>query len=325
LYITIDSLSRDSEGKNMSQDGILVVGSANMDLVVRVDRFPTPGETIFGTSFNMYPGGKGANQAVCCAKLGQKVRFVGKIGNDPLGERLIASMKQGGVLLDSVMRDPTESTGTALITVDAKGQNEIVVVPGSNMKLLPADIETAGECFGEARVVLLQLEIPLETVVRAAELAHEAHAIVILNPAPARQLPVALFQRVDFLTPNESEAQLLTGIPVTRRASAEAAAKKLVNQGVKNVLMTLGPEGCLLVNADRTQLFPACRVRPLDTTAAGDAFSGALAYALSRNEDLDSAIGFANAVAGYSVTKHGAQSSMPTMEEVEQFRQHLVS
>jgi ribokinase len=309
----------------MSRDGILVVGSANMDLVVRVERFPLAGETIFGTSFKMYPGGKGANQAVCSAKLGQKVRFVGKMGNDPLAERLVASMEQGGVLLDSVVRDPVESTGTALITVDAKGQNEIVVVPGSNMRLLPADIESVRECFSEARIVLLQMEIPLETVVRVAEIAHQVQAIVILNPAPARPLPAELLRQVDYLTPNESEAELLTGIPITRRTSAEAAAKKLVNQGVKNVLMTLGPEGCLLVNAERTQLFPACRVRPVDTTAAGDAFNGALAYALSRNEDLDSAIEFANAVAGYSVTKHGAQSSMPTMAEVEQFRQHLVS
>ncbi len=309
----------------MSRDAVLVVGSANMDLVVRVQRFPLQGETIFGTGFKMFPGGKGANQAVCCAKLGQKVQFVGKMGNDLFRERLSASMGRDGVLLDSLIVDPTEPTGTALITVDKSGQNEIVVVSGSNMKLHPSDVESVRALFSAASVVLLQLEIPLETVMRAAEIAHEQHALVILNPAPACQLPTVLLRLVDYLTPNESEAQLLTGIPVTRRASAEAAARKLVDQGVKNVLLTLGPEGCLLVNAERTQLFPACLVKPVDTTAAGDAFNGALAFALSRDEDLDIAIGFANAVAGYSVTKHGAQSSMPTMAEVEQFKQHLVS
>ena len=307
----------------MVRDGVLVVGSANMDLVVRVERFPLPGETIFGTDFKMFPGGKGANQAVCCAKLGQKVRFVGKMGDDLIRERLSASLEQAGVIIDSLIVDPVEPTGTALITVDKNGQNEIVVVSGSNMKLRPADVDGVHDVFGSAAVVLLQLEIPLETVVRAAELAHEQQALLILNPAPACSLPASLLRLVDYLTPNESEAQMLTGIPVTRRSSAEAAAKKLVDQGVKNVLLTLGPEGCLLVNSSRAELFPACRVRPVDTTAAGDAFNGALAFALSRNEELDQAVRFANAVAGYSVTKLGAQRSMPTLTEVEQFMQQL--
>jgi ribokinase len=309
----------------MVRQEILVVGSANMDLVVRVERFPVPGETTFGTSFKMFPGGKGANQAVCAAKLGQKVRFVGKMGSDTLGDRLFASMKQDGVLLDSVIKDPAESTGTALITVDKKGQNTIVVVSGSNMKFTPADLETARGLFSKATVLLVQLETPLETVTRAVELAHAEKATVILNPAPARPLPASLLRLVDFLTPNESEVQLLTGIPVTRRASAEAAARKLVDQGVKNVLMTLGPEGCLLVNSTRADLFPARRVRSVDTTAAGDAFNGALAYSLSKKEELDSAIAFANTVAGYSVTKHGAQSSMPTMAEIEEFTRQFSS
>lgn len=308
----------------MSRDGVLVVGSANMDLVVRVERFPLPGETLFGTGFKTFPGGKGANQAVCCAKLGQKVQFVGRMGNDFFRDRLCASMRQDGVMLDSLTVDSTEPTGTALITVDRNGQNEILVVSGSNMKLRPQDVDGVHDLFGSAAVVLVQLEIPLETVIRTAELAHEQQALLILNPAPACSLPPSLLRLVDYLTPNESEAQMLTGIPVTRRSSAEAAAKKLVDQGVKNVLLTLGPEGCLLVNSSRTELFPACLVRPIDTTAAGDAFNGALAFALSRNEGLDQAIRFANTVAGYSVTKHGAQSSMPSMTEVEQFRQQLV-
>ena len=307
----------------MVRDGVLVVGSANMDLVVRVERFPLPGETIFGTDFKMFPGGKGANQAVCCAKLGQKVRFVGRMGDDLIRERLSASLEQAGVIIDSLIVDPVEPTGTALITVDKNGENEIVVVSGSNMKLRPADVDGVHDIFGSAAVVLLQLEIPLETVVRAAEHAHEKQALLILNPAPACSLPASLLRLVDYLTPNESEAQMLTGIPVTRRSSAEAAAKKLVDQGVKNVLLTLGPEGCLLVNSSRAELFPACRVRPVDTTAAGDAFNGALAFALSRNEELDQAVRFANAVAGYSVTKLGAQRSMPTLTEVEQFMQQL--
>lgn len=267
----------------------------------------------------MFPGGKGANQAVCAAKLGQKVHFVGKMGNDPFRERLLASMGQDGVILDSVITDSAEPTGTALITVDEKGQNQIVVVPGSNMKLLPRDLENVRGLFAEVKVVLVQLEIPLETVTRAAELGHQEHAIVILNPAPACRLPEALLRLVDYLTPNESEARLLTGIPVDRRVSAEAAARKLVDQGVKNVILTLGPEGCLLVNAGRAELFPARRVRPVDTTAAGDAFNGALAFSLSRDDEVDRAIGLANTVAGFSVTKHGAQSSMPTMPELQEF------
>ncbi len=173
----------------MSRDNVLVVGSANMDLVVRVERFPLPGETIFGTTFSMFPGGKGANQAVCCAKLGQEVHFVGKMGNDPLRERLLESMGRDGVLLDAVVVDPADATGTALIMVDEKGQNEIVVVPGSNMKLLPTDIDNVRLLFDTAGVLLLQLEIPLESVVHAAELAHDQGALVILNPAPARPLP----------------------------------------------------------------------------------------------------------------------------------------
>ncbi len=232
----------------MSRDGVLVVGSANMDLVVRVERFPLPGETLFGTGFKTFPGGKGANQAVCCAKLGQKVQFVGRMGNDFFRDRLCASMRQDGVMLDSLTVDSTEPTGTALITVDRNGQNEILVVSGSNMKLRPEDVDGVHDLFGSAAVVLVQLEIPLETVIRTAELAHEQQALLILNPAPACSLPPSLLRLVDYLTPNESEAQMLTGIPVTRRSSAEAAAKKLVDQGVKNVLLTLGPEGCLLVN-----------------------------------------------------------------------------
>jgi ribokinase len=298
---------------------VLVVGSANMDLVVRCERFPHPGETIFGSAFAMFPGGKGANQAVCCAKLGGVVDFLGRMGKDMFCERLSASMKRDGVCLDHLVIDSSEPTGTALITVDSTGQNEILVVSGSNMKLSPEDILAHRTVFADAAVVLVQLEIPIETVMQAAMLARENSALVVLNPAPACPLPENLFPMVDFITPNETEAELLTGIPVRDPDSAEQAARALLKRGVQNVIVTMGASGCLLVTPQQKRLFPAQRVQAVDTTAAGDAFNGSLAYALARQRTPEEAIPFANKVAAHSVTKLGAQSSMPTKKELEQF------
>ncbi|MEW6511951.1 MAG: ribokinase [Bacteroidota bacterium] len=303
----------------MDRNGVLVVGSANMDMVVKTRRFPEPGETVFGDHFGMFPGGKGANQAVCCAKLGGNVYFIGKMGNDILREKLARSMKSDGVRLEHVSVDPSESTGIAMITVDGRGQNEIVVVSGSNMKLLPADIDRETSIFSAAKIVLLQLEIPLRTVIRTAELARRRAVTVILNPAPARPLPGRLLKMVDYLTPNETELEQLSGLPVRGIRSVERAAQLLIRRGVKNVLVTLGPKGCLLVNDTATKLFPGRQVRAVDTTAAGDAFNGALAFSLASGESLMEAIPFANAVAAFSVTRMGAQSSMPTMRELESF------
>jgi ribokinase len=291
-----------------------------MDMVVTTRRFPAAGETVFGGRFGMFPGGKGANQAVCAAKLGGKVSFLGKMGKDVFREKLVGGMKRDGVRLEHLAIDSTASTGIALITVDNGGQNEIVVVSGSNMRLLPADIERRRAAIAAARIVLLQLEIPLPTVTRAAEIARAHGVTVILNPAPARRLPASLLRMVDYLTPNETEVGQLAGMPSTNRRSLERAAHVLLRRGVRNVLVTLGAHGCLHVHADGTRLFPARKVRPVDTTAAGDAFNGALAYALAAGTALDHAVPFANTVAALSVTRMGAQSSMPTMSELKTFR-----
>ena len=303
----------------MSRNGVLVVGSANMDMVVATARFPHPGETVFGGRFGMFPGGKGANQAVACAKLGMRTEFIAKMGNDVFRDTLMASMRRDGVRLKHVMFERGESTGIALITVDRKGQNEILVVSGSNMRLTPADLERHRALFHTVQVVLLQLEIPLPSVVRAAELARQSGAIVILNPAPARKLPKTLLKMIDFLTPNETETELLTGVRVHSTEGAGRGARALLRSGVKHVIVTLGNRGCLLATTTTTTVFPARRVKPVDTTAAGDAFNGALAYGLACGEDLRAAIPFANAVAAFAVTRMGAQSSMPTMKELRAF------
>jgi len=311
----MDRIEQSSPAKN----AILVVGSANIDLVVTAARFPRPGETVFGSKFGMFPGGKGANQAVCCAKLGARVNFLGKTGRDFFRDRLVWNMEREGVGLGHLLIDRQESTGIALITVGGSGQNEIIVIPGSNMKLSPADIEKRRKIFLSAGITLLQLEIPLETVKRAVSLAKKNGHLVILNPAPARKLPPSLLKLVDFLTPNETEAEILTGIHVGNLASAEKASLKLVSKGVKNVIVTLGEKGCLLARREGVKYFPALKVKAVDTTAAGDAFNGALAYSLSRNRDLNEAIRFANKVAAFSATRRGAQSSMPTLSEMKRF------
>lgn len=305
----------------MKRKGILVVGSANMDLVAKTRRFPEPGETVFGGEFGMFPGGKGANQAVCGAKLGGRVTFLGKTGKDVFGEKLALSMKKDGVGLRRLMTDPKESTGIALITVDGPGQNEIVVVSGSNMKLLPADIERQKSVFREIGVVLLQLEIPLPTVLRTVQMAHAQGVTVILNPAPARRLPRELLRMIDYLTPNETELAQLSGLDATGNGNVHRAAAVLLKAGVKNVVVTLGAKGCLLVNSGGPKFFPSYRVRPVDTTGAGDAFNGALAFSLASGKPLEKAVPFANAVAAFSVTRMGAQSSMPTWLEIRAFLQ----
>ncbi|MFO7448311.1 MAG: ribokinase [Ignavibacteriaceae bacterium] len=300
----------------MSKDGVLVVGSANMDLVITADRFPKPGETIFGKKFQMFPGGKGANQAVGSAKLGCKTFFIGKLGDDDFCQRLSQNMKKAGVELSHLLIDNNESTGTALISVDGEGQNEIIVISGSNMKLSPADIEDSKDIFRKVRVVLTQLEIPLETVIKAAELSKQSNTIFILNPAPAQKLPDNLLNLVDYLTPNEIELEVISGVRVTDQRSAEEAAKILLDKGVKNVIVTMGSKGSLLVNREKVKLFPANKVIPVDTTAAGDSFNGALAYSLCMGKGVDEAIKFSNKAASISVTRMGAQSSMPVIEEV---------
>lgn len=302
----------------MSRHSMLVIGSANMDMVVKSAHFPRAGETVLGYNFGMYPGGKGANQAVAAAKLGGDVLFIGKMGNDLFKERLVDSMTRDHVNLEHLFTDEDNSTGIALIMVDEKGENEIVVVSGSNMRLTPDDINSKQYLFPQVSVVLTQLEIPMETVETAAHLAKKSNGIFILNPAPAQKLPESLLKAVDYLTPNETELALIAERPVDDMDSVYKAARDVIKRGVRNLIVTLGDKGALWVNEKRQQLFPARKVeRVVDTTAAGDAFNGAFALSLAQGRSVDWAIQFANIVAAYSVTKMGAQSSMPLLGDID--------
>jgi len=275
-----------------------------------------PGETVFGGSFGMFPGGKGANQAVSAGKLGGHVTFVGRMGKDLFRGNLTASMRRDGVEMKEVIVDPKEPTGTALITVDGSGQNEIVVVSGSNMRLSSADIIRKRGLIKRSSILLVQLEVPVQTVARAALLAQKSGTTVILNPAPARPLPKSLLRRIDYLTPNKTELGQLTGRSGSSRGSVVRAARELLGEGVGNIVVTLGERGAMLVNRDGVHRFPAVRVKSIDSTAAGDAFNGAFAFALASGRHPHEAIQFANRVAGFSVTRMGAQSSMPRMRDL---------
>ena len=298
---------------------IVVVGSSNMDLVVKSPRIPAVGETILGEDFIMTPGGKGANQAVAAAKLGAEVYFVAKLGDDIFSEQSLANFTKEAVNTEYVTRTREAPSGVALITVDRAGDNVIVVAPGANRKLSPADVEKAQSAIASSGAVVAQLEVPLETVEYAARLANGAGVPFILDPAPAQQLGPELLEMVDVLTPNETEAQILTGIEVTDEDSARKAAGNLLERGVKAVILTMGSTGFLLASSDVSEFVPAIRVDAVDATAAGDAFTGSLAVGLARGKTLADAAFFANHVAALSVTKMGAQSSMPTAEEVESF------
>jgi ribokinase len=298
---------------------ITVVGSLNMDLVARAARIPQPGETIIGRDFHTLPGGKGANQAVAAARLGATVAMVGRVGGDAFARPLLDNLAAAGVDHTFVIQDSGAATGVALIVVDAAGQNSIVVASGANMRLSPADVEGAETAIAAADVLLLQLETSLETVTRAAQIAHARGVTVILNPAPAQPLPPALLSLVDLLVPNESETALLTGLPIDSRARVEAAAGALRASGVGAVILTLGERGALLAQAGGTQAFPAFTVTAVDTTAAGDAFMGGLAVALAEGQSLAESIRWGNAAGALAATQLGAQPSLPTRRAVEKF------
>src|ERR1700744_1594408 len=300
---------------------LLVVGSINLDLVASSRRIPLPGETVSGNTFNKFPGGKGANQAVAAGKLGAPVSMIGRIGNDAFGTQLRASLESAGVDTKAVEVAPT-SSGIALITTAEDGQNAIVVVPGANGELSPRELEKHLALIREAGIILAQLEIPLETIELLATIARRENVPLMLDPAPARALPASLLASVEWLTPNETETLTLLQRTTTELNSdhVEEAAQQLLKQGCRNVLLKLGERGCYVAlgSGERT-LVPAYRVKAVDTTAAGDAFNGAFATALLRGNDAVASVKYAAAVAAVSVTRHGAQPSMPTPDEVETF------
>ena len=305
----------------MKQDvpTIAVVGSSNMDLVVKSKRIPATGETILGGDFIMVPGGKGANQAVAAAKLGAQVFFIAKLGDDIFGLQSLNNFKKESVNTKYVLQTKDAPSGVALIMVDGEGNNVIVVAPGANHKLSPEDVKEAESDIASSGALVAQLEVPIETIEFAAGLANKSNVPFILDPAPAQKLSPELLNMVDVLTPNETEAQLLTGIEVKDQESADAAAKKLLEYGVKNVILTMGANGYLSAGKEGTEFVPARKVTAVDSTAAGDAFTGSLAVGLAQGQTLSEAALFANNVAAVSVTRMGAQPSMPTVEEIDRF------
>ena len=303
--------------KTKAKPRILVIGSSNTDMIIKLDRIPQPGETILGGEFVTAAGGKGANQAVAAARASGDVTFIARVGRDMFGEKAVAGFVQDGIHVQYVTRDPAAPSGVALIFVAKDGENTIAVASGANRLLSTADVKKAKRCIAGARAVVMQLETPLATVQAAAELASRAKVPVILNPAPARVLPDKLLKLVSILTPNESEAELLTGIAVTGEATAVQAADKLRARGVETVILTLGARGAFVATASTRQLVSGFRVKAVDSTAAGDVFNGALAVSLGEGRPLLEAVRFANAAAAISVTRLGAQPSAPTRNEIE--------
>jgi ribokinase len=295
---------------------ILVVGSINMDLVVRANHFPAPGETIQGSELATYPGGKGANQAVAAARQGIPTAILGCVGQDAHGDQLIQNLRQNHVDTALVRRDEA-ATGSAIIIVDSQGQNSIVVSPGANGKLGAEDVQAVSDT--RPKMLILQLEIPLESILRASALAKAQDTQVLLNPAPARPLPDALLSETDYLLPNEGELSQLSGRSVHDLASAESAARVLLDRGAKTIIVTLGPSGSLIVTQEAASHIPAYEVQVVDTTAAGDAFIGGFAAARLRGLSLEEAAAYGNACGALAASKPGAQPSLPTREEVERF------
>lgn len=309
---------------------ILVIGSSNTDMVVKTSKLPAPGETVMGGTFLMNPGGKGANQAVGAARLGAEslaagdsggqVTFVAKVGNDLFGQQAVDGFRREGIDTRYILADPEHPSGVALINVDVYGENCITVAPGANAQLQPADVDASLQTAPSDTIVLLQLEIPLPTVEHVVRQAAGRGMRVMLNPAPAQALPADLFPNLFLITPNETEAEILTGIRVTDWATAEQAALKLHRMGVPNVIITLGAKGAYLHTETGATVIPPPPVTPVDTTAAGDCFNGALAVALSEGQSLPDAVAFACRAASISVTRMGAQASMPTRREVNSQR-----
>ena len=297
---------------------LVVIGSSNMDLVVSTEHFPLPGQTVMGKKFMTNFGGKGANQAVAASLLGGDVTFICKVGNDNYGREMIEKFQKDGIDTQYVTATDQAATGIAVITVDANGENTIVVASGANGLLTSEDIRNAEPAISQADVLLMQLETPIEPLCTAAQMAHEKGKYVILNPAPAPKapLPSDLLRHIDLIIPNETEATSITGIEISDLQSAERAMKALKELGAKDAMITLGEKGVLAHEDGKVKLFPACKVQAIDTTAAGDTFCGALSVAICQGREMKEAIAFANKAAAYTVQHEGAQCAMPHLNDL---------
>jgi ribokinase len=298
---------------------VVVVGSYNTDLTIKAGKLPRSGETVIGGVFSRGGGGKGANQAVAALRAGAQVSFIAKLGDDPLGQEAVARFRAESIDTRHVLLDANVPTGVAFIIVDEHGENSIVVASGANSCLKPSDIENAGEVFASAKVLLVQLESPLDAVRAAIAFAHKNGVLVILNPAPAQPLDIQLLHEVDIITPNVVEAEMLTGIKITDEASLHAASQKLLDLGVGRVLITLGKKGVFTAYEGKTELIPAFKVHAIDSTGAGDIFNGALAAFIAEGISVAEGARMASAAAAIAVTRMGAQTSAPCRAEIEEF------
>lgn len=296
---------------------ILVIGSFMTDLVVQADRLPKNGETFIGNSFNQFTGGKGANQAVTAARLGGKVDMIGKVGDDAFGQEHIEALENDGIDSKNVFRDPKKATGVGSITLDAEGNNRIIVVPGANMELTVEEIESCEALIAANDIIILQLEVPLPVVYRSIELARKHNKFVIFNPAPAQKIDEKYNDMINLIIPNETEAELLTGIAIKTDQDAQKAAAELRSKGFEKVIITLGERGILFQDNTNSFFKNAHKVQVEDTTAAGDSFIGGLAFGLSIDYPIEAALEWAVATSAVTVSRLGAQPSLPTFSEVE--------
>lgn len=303
----------------VTNTGVAVFGSINMDMVIRTRRIPFKGETIMGQSFRTCPGGKGANQAVAAAMSGTYTYMIGRVGNDSFGRELIEGLESYRVDISKMIVDSNAQSGVAIITIDEECENRIIVISGANGLVGNQDLSQLKDCIKNIRVLLLQLEIPIDMVIMAAKLAHENNVLVLLDPAPACQIPAKLFPYIDILTPNQSEAKILTGLEVNNQTQAYHAAKKLVEKGASQVILKMGDMGVYWFDGFDGCFLNAFRVKAVDTVAAGDAFNGVLASAISQGNSFDSALQWALAAGALCVTKQGAQEAMPSKEEIQNF------
>ena len=290
-----------------------------MDLVTKVENFPKPGETIVGVSFETFPGGKGANQAVALGRLGAEVFMIGKVGDDIYGTEYLEVLKNNNVKHSGIHIEKGISSGVAVIQVSEKGENNIVVIPGANGKVDVKYIESKWDILEEADIFLFQLEIPMTTVTDTIKKLKAKGKIIILDPAPARKLPDEIYKYIDYITPNETEIEALTGKSVEDEKDLKEAAQILIDKGVKNVIAKLGSKGAAVINKVQYKKIPGFTVNPVDTTAAGDSFNAGFAFALAKGMDFEECIRFSNAVGGISTTALGAQEAMPSYESVMSF------